>query len=808
VSRYICIHGHFYQPPRENPWLEAIELQDSAYPYHDWNERITAESYAPNAVSRILDGENQIVKIVNNYSRISFNFGPTLLSWLEEKAPDVYKAILEADRESQKNFSGHGSALAQAYNHMILPLANRGDKHTQILWGIRDFERRFQRKPEGMWLPETAVDLESLDVLAELGIRFSILSPYQASRVRRMGARNWRDVSGGRIDPTTVYEQRLPSGRRIALFFYDGPISRAVAFEGLLSRGEYLANRLLGVFRDEREWDQIVNIATDGETYGHHHRHGEMALSYALDYIESNQLAKLTNYGEYLERHPPSHQVEIFENTSWSCAHGVERWKSHCGCNSGGHPDWNQQWRAPLREALDWLRDALAPGYQHRAREYFKDPWSARDDYIDVVLDRSPGTVNGFFERHAERPLGEEEKITALKLLELQRHAMLMYTSCGWFFDELSGIETVQVIHYAGRAVQLGQELFGDTVESQFIDRLAAAKSNIPDHGDGRNIYEKFVKPAIVDWEKLGAHYGVSSLFEDYTEQTKIYCFLTEREDYQSFEAGKARLVVGRVRLTSEITWESCALSFGVLHFGDHNLNGGVRKFLGEEAYRGLVAEIKEPFMRADFPEILRLMDRNFGESNYSIRSLFRDEQRKVLGRILEATLAEAETVYRQIYENYVPTMRFLTDLRIPLPRAFYAAAEFVLNAQLRNALEHEEIDTERVGALLDAARVEGVTLDAATLEYSFRHNLERIAERFLAEPTDPTSFKRMRAAADLVKRLPFRVNLWKIQNLFYRVLETVYPEQQEKAGRGDESARAWVAELAALGRKLAVRVR
>jgi alpha-amylase/alpha-mannosidase (GH57 family) len=807
VKKYICIHGHFYQPPRENPWLEAIELQDSAYPYHDWNERVAAESYAPNAASRILDGENQIVKIVNNYARISFDFGPTLLCWLQEKAPDIYGAIIEADREGQKNFSGHGTALAQAYNHMILPLANRRDKYTQILWGIQDFERRFGRQPEGMWLPETAVDLESLEILAELGIRFTILSPHQASRVRRLGGRTWRDVSGDRIDPTMVYEQRLPSGHRIALFFYDGPVSRAVAFEGLLLRGENLAGRLLGAFRDGRDWDELVHIATDGETYGHHHRYGEMALSYALDTIESNNLAKLTNYGEYLEKHPPTHQVEILENTAWSCAHGVERWKSNCGCNSGGHPDWQQKWRTPLREALDWLRETLVPRFEKKAGEYLKDPWAARDDYIHAVLDRSPENVQAFLERHAARSLADEDKITALKLLELQRHAMLMYTSCGWFFDELSGIETVQIIHYAGRAVQLGQEIFGDGIEAQFAGRLAAAKSNIPEHRDGRTIYEKLVKTAMVDWEKVGAHYGVSSMFEDYTEQTKIYCYLAEREDYQSFEAGKARLVVGRVKLTSEITREQCVLSFGVLHFGDHNLNGGVQKFLGEDAYRGLVEQTAEPFMRADFPEVLRLMDRNFGESNYSIRSLFRDEQRKILGRILETTLAEAEATYRRLYENHAPMMRFLTDLRIPLPRAFQAAAEFVLNGQLRRALEHEEIDSERVGHLLDAARLEGVTLDTATLEYAFRHNLERIAEQFLAHPTEPAIFQRLQRAADLAQRLPFKVNLWTIQNRFYRILETVCPEEQAKADEGDEAAHAWVDRVVGLGRRLGVRV-
>ncbi len=300
MDRYICIHGHFYQPPRENPWLEAIELQDSAAPYHDWNERITAECYAPNSVSRIVDAENCIVKLVNNYAKISFNFGPTLLSWLEAKSSDVYAAILQADKESQKRFSGHGSAMAQIYNHVIMPLANSRDRATQIAWGIGDFEKRFKRAPEGMWLPETAVDLETLELLADHGIRFTVLAPHQAARMRPIGDPAWHDLNGISIDTTRAYLQRLPSGQSIALFFYHGPIARAVAFEGLLSHGDRFIERLTGAFSAESQRPQLVHIATDGESYGHHHRFGDMALAYVLDRIESGQLARLTNYGEVL----------------------------------------------------------------------------------------------------------------------------------------------------------------------------------------------------------------------------------------------------------------------------------------------------------------------------------------------------------------------------------------------------------------------------------------------------------------------------------------------------------------------------
>lgn len=497
MERYICIHGHFYQPPRENPWSGVVELQESAHPYHDWNERITAECYAPNAAARILDTRGRTVKIINNYAKMSFDFGPTLLSWLELHAPETYQAILGADQESQKNFSGHGSALAQAYNHMILPLANRRDKYTQVLWGIRDFEQRFGRSPEGMWLPETAVDLETLEILAELGIRFTILAPHQARCIRSSGSGEWQDVVEGKIDPTMAYKLHLPSGRSIALFFYDGPISRAVAFEGLLNNGESLAERLMGAFSKERAWPQLVHIATDGETYGHHHRHGEMTLAYALYHIESEELACLTNYGAYLKQHPPTHEVKIIENTSWSCAHGVERWRSNCSCRNGREPGWNQAWRTPLREALDWLRDTLIPQYEDKAGKLLQDPWRARDEYIEVICDRSPENIERFLTKHAVRPLKLAERVAALKLLELQRQAMLMFTSCGWFFDDLSGLETIQILRHAGRVIQLAEELFGDHIEPQFLELLERAKSNLPEQGDGRRIYKRFVKSAL-----------------------------------------------------------------------------------------------------------------------------------------------------------------------------------------------------------------------------------------------------------------------------------------------------------------------
>ncbi len=808
MDRYICIHGHFYQPPRENAWLEVVELQDSAYPFHDWNERITAECYAPNGMSRILDGYQNIEKITNNYAHISFNFGPTLLAWLADNEPETYRSILEADKESQQRFSGHGSAIAHAYNHTILPLSNSRDKYTQILWGIRDFEFRFGRQSEGMWLPETAVDMEVLEILAGFDIRFTILSPFQARRSRKLRSRGWRDASGGRVDPSMPYDVRLPSGKHISVFFYDGPISQAIAFERLLEKGENLSGRLLSAFSDGRPWPQIVHIATDGETYGHHHKKGEMALAYALHHIESNNLAKLTVYGEYLDRHPPTQEAEIWERTAWSCIHGVERWNSNCGCNSGGYPNWNQEWRLPLRQALDWLRDTVAARFEEKSREIFKDPWQARNEYINVMLNRWPDNTERFLSDQTTHQLMQDERITALKLMEMQRHAMLMYTSCGWFFDELSGIETTQVIQYAARTIQLYQEVFGESIEPAFLDRLEHAKSNIPEHKDGRTIYEKFVRPAMVDRRKVAAHYALISLFENPAEESKVYCYKVQTEALCITEAGRSKLIVGRAHVRSEVTEESDVFILGSLYMGDHSMNAGVRPHESEEEFSALKQELTDPFNRADFPEVIRILDKHFPESTYSLRSIFHDDQRKILHIIMQSTLTEAEAVYRQLYETHAPMMRFVSDLRAPLPRAFSMAAEFALNSSLRTAFEDvENLDFTRINALLDEARANNVQLDGATLGFALRKTIKRLSEHFLENSDNVGLMKKLEAAAGVAHNLPFEVNVWRAQNNYYQMLQKLYPTWMEKALAGDQTAREWVGHFIALGRNLCVKV-
>lgn len=813
THRHVCIHGHFYQPPRENPWLEAIEVQDSAYPYHDWNERITAECYAPNASARILDAEGRIARIVSNYSSISFNFGPTLLAWMETARPALYRALVEADRRSIARFSGHGAAIAQAHSHLILPLANERDRHTQVVWGLADFRHRFGREPEGMWLSETAVDVPTLEALAEQGVRYTILAPHQAARVRPLAregdaAGRWTTVAEhGGIDTTLPYLCRLPSGRSIALFFYDGPLSHALSFGDLLQDGERFVRRLLGALPPDGGGDaraRLVHVATDGETYGHHHRYGEMALAYAVDRLENDPTVRLTIYGEMLADHPPRYEVEIAEGTSWSCAHGVERWRSDCGCSTGGEAGWHQRWRGPLREALDWLRDELAPRYERAAGELLRDPWAARNDYIDVLLDRSEASLDRFFGAHAHprkgRDLSHPERVRVRRLLEMQRHAMTMYTSCGWFFNDLAGIETIQVLQYADRVLQLAHRLFEEDFEEPFLARLERAESNrpagapgagtVPAGGNGREIFEREVRPSRVDLMRVGAHYALSSLFEDYPEEARIFCYRAEQSDVRRQRSGRAQVATGRLHLRSLVTGAEDELTFAVLHLGDHHLNGGVRRARGDEAFAETAKAVAESFRRADFTRVVREIDRHFAEATYTLDSLFRDERRAVLDLVLQSVRAEAEARHRRIYEDHTPLMQYLSELRIPLPRALDAAAEVVLDLDLRRAFEDPDADLSQVEPLLRQATAWRLDLDEEGLALAFQASLERRAAALESAPDDPSAAIRNLHRAVLVARdLPFHVSLYGVQTIVYRLLHGT-------GGEGDTEERQALREL------------
>ena len=807
MNRYVCIHGHFYQPPRENPWLEEVELEDEAYPYHDWNERITAECYAPNTASRILDTERRIIDIVNNYEKISFNFGPTLLSWIEIYATEVYQAIIEADRLSQNRFSGHGSAIAQVYNHIIMPLANSRDKRTQVIWGITDFAHRFGRKPEGMWLAETAVDLETLDILAEHGIEFTILAPHQAKRVRRLKQEEWTDVSGATVDPRMPYQCKLPSGRTISLFFYDGPVSRDVAFGGLLKSGENLTSRLLGLF-SKGEGPQIAHIATDGESYGHHHRFGDMALAYALHHIESNSLAKITNYGEHLEKYPPTFEVEIDVNTSWSCAHGVERWRSDCGCNTGKNPGWTQTWRAPLREAMNWLRDNLESLYEREMISYIRDPWQARDDYVEVILDRSTQSAESFFSKHLTRESSREERVKLLKLLEMQRHEMLMFTSCGWFFDEISGVETLLVLKHASRAMQLAKEACGEDLEPHYIEILEGAPSNVPQLENGARVWEVLVRPATADLLRVGAHYAVSSLFEEYPETIRIGCYTTSSELYEVVEAGTQRLAVGKAHVSSDITGDERAMGFAVIHLGDHNVIGGIREYIGDDSFSLMRREVTDAFNKGDVAKVVRLMDKHFETHNYSLWHLFRDEQRKVLHKILESTLSEIEASFRQIYERHYLAMQATREMGIPLPKAFATATELILSTDIRHELHREELDLEEIQKLVEESKRWSLELDKKSLGFVASQRVNSLMQRLAEIPEDTTLLETIGDVLRVLSAIPLELDLWKAQNIYFSIGTQRQDEMEKRSDQGDSNAKKWIEHFNRLGEYLNVTCR
>jgi alpha-amylase/alpha-mannosidase (GH57 family) len=776
-KRFVCIHGHFYQPPRENPWLETVETQDTAAPYHDWNERICAECYATNGAARIVNNENLITGIVNNYARMSFNFGPTLLSWLKENAPRTYRMILDGERRSRKTFRGHSSAMAQVYNHIILPLANERDRITQIRWGMADYESHYGTPPEGMWLAETAADTDSLELLAQHGIKFTLLAPHQCKRIRPLkdGA-GWMDTAGATVDTTRPYLVRFESGVSIAVFFYNGPASRAIAFEGLLNSGENFAARLKAGFKDVPQ-AQLVHVATDGESYGHHHAHGEMALAYALRLLEEDKTVKLANYASFLEQFPPEYECEIADNTSWSCMHGVERWRSNCGCN-GGRPGWNQAWRAPLRQALDDLRDAVAPLTEQEGNLLFKDVWAARDSYIEVMLDRGPETVESFLRAHESHFLSEPERVRALELMELQRHAQLMYTSCGWFFDDISGIETVQVIAYAARVLQLAQQVFGEQaapLEPAFLARLAQARSNVASAGDGALIYKNSVASMELGLEQVAAHYAISSVFSSFAEETDLFCYHVRRISYDIYTSGRGRLALGRTHIASAITGHQQSFSFAVLHFGDQNITAAVKPYSEADAdeFEAFASQAAEHVQRAYFPEVIRLLDRYYGHVDYSLTSLFTDEQRRIVQIILNSTLWDIESSLTTIYEDHASLLHYLSQAGLPKPPALTLAAGFAINAGLRRALEADTIDQAQLRSFLSLAKADQVSLETATLSYIADQRMKRAMVELQMSSGSLEILDRALVLARALVELPFELNLWQAQNIWYEILRT-----------------------------------
>jgi len=798
-NKFICIHGHFYQPPRENAWLEAIEKQDSAAPFHDWNERINHECYAPNTAARILDGESNIININNNYAQISFNFGPTLLSWMQKADPDAYQAIINADQHSKALFSGEGSGMAQVYNHIIMPLANQRDKDTQIIWGIKEFARRFNRQPKGMWLAETAADTSTLEALVKHGIEYTVLAPRQAKAFKKIGGNNWNYLEHSGIDPRRPYRCFLPSGKHIDLFFYDGNVAQDVAFRGLLNNGKGFAQRLIDIFDDD-DIPQLVHIATDGESYGHHHDHGEMALADCLNHIKESGVAKLTNYSEYLAKFPPIYEAQIHENSSWSCVHGVERWRSNCGCNSGGNAGWSQNWRQPLRELLDWLRDELIPIYEEEVAKYLKDPWEARNHYIEVILNREVDNIHDFIQQHAKRRLEDLEISTVLRLMEMQRNALLMFTSCAWFFDEISGIEVNQVLQYALRAISYAKQVSERDLHPEFVKRLEQAPSNV--YENGAVSYKKNILPTRLGLERVGMHYAIASLFEKNPDNLSLFNYTAFNHAFKKEVAGNYRLVTGKTTVQSKITLSKKDFSFAVLYLGQQNIIGNLSTKISIEKFQEMQTVLSKQFKSTDLGRVIGSMQSFFGSDKFSIWHLFRDEKRKILRQITEKSLKEIEHGFREIFDDNYQLMSGMVASDIPLPDAYKSAINHIINADLQSFFDQEilkisdlkHLADEIIKWKLDIADAKAISFSAGERIF---YEIRKID--YLAIPKE--QIQMLVDIINIFNDLDLELDIWKSQNYFFLLLKDFL------SGKRTFPSEDWKAAFLNLGSLLDVRV-
>ncbi|VXD24422.1 conserved hypothetical protein [Planktothrix serta PCC 8927] len=793
---YVTIHGHFYQPPRENPYLNVIERQSSAAPFHNWNERIHHECYRPNAFARILNDRGEVVGIINNYEYLSFNIGPTLMNWLERCDQSVYQKILEADRNSSQRLNGHGNAIAQVYNHIIMPLANERDKYTQIRWAKADFRSRMSRDPEGLWLAETAVDYATLEVLINEGIKFTILAPSQAQRCRPFPTGDcpepeWQEVGEGQIDATRPYRFYLQDqtgakddSRYIDIFFYDGPISRDMGFNDVLNSSGHLSGRISQAVRGDDRPTQLISVATDGETFGHHKRGTEKCLAYAFVEEFPQQGWTVTNFGHYLSLHSPTWEVELKPLTAWSCSHGVARWQDDCGCASGG--GWHQQWRRPLRNTLNGLRDRLIEIYDKYGRQFFNDPWVARDNYIQVIRDRSDANVNDFFAQHQTHNLTYSEQVDALRLLEMQRHSLLMFTSCGWFFEELSRPEGTQILRYASHAIELAEEVAGVELEAEFIFNLALAPSNVELFKTGDEVYRQLVATARVSLKQVAAHYAITSLFTTYQKEQQLYCYNAQQLDYQIQRMGSLSLAVGEVLLISEITREQTHFVFAVLHLGGWDFHCCLQPFSGRQAYFDLKHRLFEALQEASAAHLILRLVQNFGDNAFSLRDLFPEERQRIMGLLCQETLTRLDQLYTQVYrDNYGIMMAFHRD-QLAVPPELQVATEVTLgNRFLSSVRALESESSEGRLSFNHLGELEAIAKEAQLLRCRLHHSeVKEVFERLIVqslwrrlEDSDLTTIEEdlenLQRLIQLSYELNLGISLNQAQEFYFQYLKT-----------------------------------
>jgi len=783
--KYVCIHAHLYQPPRENPWLGEVEREKSAAPYHDWNQRITRECYYANTASRVLRRE-RISEIVNNYEKISFNFGPTLFSWLERQEPDVYRKIVESDATSAKQHSGHGNAIAQVYNHSIMPLNSPRDKETQILWGIRDFEYRFGRKPEGIWFAETAVDSESLSIAARHGIKFTLLAPSQAGKIRRLDRNRtagtvapdndedgWQGFSDG-VDTARPYIFRPDEESEIAIFFYHGALSHSVAFNSALADGINFGNSILNAFSaDGKGGDEarIVSIGTDGESYGHHHRFGEMALSSAIKTIEATGDVKVCNFGEFLEKHPPAWEVKIVENSSWSCAHGVERWRSDCGCTTGSEPGWNQKWRGPMREAVEYLKNKLDAIFEAKGSNYFKAPWEARNDYVGMILEREGRAGDKFFEKHSAKPLNDAEVTLALKLLEMQSAAMKMFTSCGWFFADICGLEAMQVLKYSAKAIDLAKEFMEEDIESRFVETLARAKSNFASEGSGADIYLARIKPLSTDPMRVAAQgIIINSLKNEEFRLKRLYRFNLSIIEADRREIKEKVLTVGRLLMEEMVTREKREFQFAVLNLGKHDFKCYLKPNSDSDDYTRTKEDLVQGFQTRSISAFQKTINSKFPSESFSFASLFEKERNSVMEMLTFDVKEQIGNSYDNLFNKHKKFMESFIERDTAVPEEILVAAKYVFEKRLNGLFADIESleDYDKLVAIFNEAKKWGVRLGYGALRENVLRFLTTHLKKLCFDGECKCPIMQISKIVVLLKEHEVFLDDWEIGNLLY----------------------------------------
>lgn len=778
----VAIHGHFYQPPRENPWIEEIELEESAAPFHDWNERIVSECYRPNTCSRIVDGQGRILDIVNNYGLMSFDFGPTIMRWLERCYPDVHQGILEGDAAAAERL-GYGGAIACAYNHAILPLCNERDLETQIVWGLADFEHRFKRRARALWLPETAINQRVVAALIRHRLDFCILAPSQAEAVRPLEGGEWRDVSAGDIDTTQPYRCHAAPGQggeSISVFFYDAAASHAVSFGDVLLDARRLVGQLAARRRPEWGGCQLLHVAVDGETFGHHKPLADMAVAYALKVAAPQAGLAVVNYSAHLAACPPRFEVRLKggpggEGTAWSCAHGLARWQRDCGCTTGSRPGWNQAWRAPLRSALDLLRDRLAAFYEEQAAGLLTDPWAARNGYIEVILDRGQPAIERFFAAHGWPHLDQAGRLQALKLLEMQRHCLLMYTSCGWFYADLAGLEAVQVLRYAARAIELAAEL-GLDVEDEFLRVLAEARSNRAEMGDGRQVWEKLVRPAIISPERVVNHFAIGSVFAGQVEELEdVFHYRLRVLDYEKRQRASITLAVGLVELTSGVIPEPHRYLFAMTFLGGCFFRTGVQETAAEDA-QGM-RSLLFPLFDERPGDVINLIEEIFPRS-YSLRDVFKERKKLILNALVGKEFKDYYASFEHVFETTRDSMEEMAREGLSVPEEFQVAAAKTLSRRLAEqvkrisgrTLSAVKVVESELRSVFSQARLFGLKLDTAYPSERLSQVLEATVRDITLQPT----VQRAQEAAYLLEMaaaMGLDLDLRAPQNLLHRFL-------------------------------------